>query len=244
MPLPETFLHVASCPHADIQHHHHSQQDILWKKLEKLRTPQAIVNSIKQGILSIETTVSTSPSLLSPDETHSSTDSILDTISVHSLDSGSITHDCHSTSLSPIYLSFSSATSPSITLHSKDDGSVDSLNDLVSAAHMEQFYVIGGDNFLRGRISNYGERYFTNLECVGARELISGCGCLIWLLLCYTTATHYGSSAAALLMEGRRRNPINFGSMLFRRKCPRRTKTFIPIHSLCHIRSHVSSQFP
>jgi glutaredoxin len=60
---PESFLHVASCTYPEILLYRTRQQEILWKSLTTLKTPQLILQDIKRGILSCDTASSYNPEL-------------------------------------------------------------------------------------------------------------------------------------------------------------------------------------
>jgi hypothetical protein len=70
---PESFLHVVSCPHPEVKDYRRKQQEVLWKSLQKLRTPVTVLQYMKYGILSCDPLVNmeTMPNTHS----HNSTDS-------------------------------------------------------------------------------------------------------------------------------------------------------------------------
>jgi len=51
---PESFLHVVSCPHPEVKDYRRKQQEVLWKSLQKLRTPVTVLQYMKYGILSCD----------------------------------------------------------------------------------------------------------------------------------------------------------------------------------------------
>ncbi len=48
---PESFLHVATCPHPEVTAYREQQKEILWKKFHS-RTPQTLLHYMQCGIIS------------------------------------------------------------------------------------------------------------------------------------------------------------------------------------------------
>ncbi len=48
---PESFLHVVTCPNKEITAYRAQQQELLWKSLRSLRTPQIILQYIQRGVI-------------------------------------------------------------------------------------------------------------------------------------------------------------------------------------------------